>query len=162
MAYLNGRIMMDEYTGDEEYSSLTFYHGTSDELAIDRLCPAAETGKLREEWRKKLTDKVFITDSMYSAARYAKKASKKYGGHPVVYIVRPEGDVWYTHTNEYVCDSAEIIGTANFAGGLTTKQGTVFCLDKEQDREPSSVLLRFRKCGLMFCNKPIFPCVLLK
>jgi len=141
MASLNNRYLMDEYTGDEEYSSLTFYHGTSDELAIDRLYPAAETGKLREEWRKKLTDKVFITDSMYSALRYAKKASIKYGGHPVVYIVRPEGDVWYIHTNEYVCDSAEIIGTANVSGGSISKQGTFSCLDKEQDRELSPVLL---------------------
>lgn len=68
----------NEYWADvesnEDYSALTFYHGTSDALDISCILPAAETGFLREDWRKKLTDKVFLTDSLYSAQKYAKKA----------------------------------------------------------------------------------------
>lgn len=83
----------NEYWADvesnEDYSALTFYHGTSDALDISCILPAAETGFLREDWRKKLTDKVFLTDSLYSAQKYAKKACSKFGGNPVVYVVRP-------------------------------------------------------------------------
>lgn len=60
----------NEYWADvesnEDYSALTFYHGTSDALDISCILPAAETGFLREDWRKKLTDKVFLTDSCNS------------------------------------------------------------------------------------------------
>jgi len=38
---------------------MEFYHGTSDIFDIQELRPAIETGNLREEWRKKLTNKVF-------------------------------------------------------------------------------------------------------
>ena len=56
----------------------TFYHGTSDILPIKNiLLPANQTGNLREDWRKKLTNKVFFTDSLMSAQKYAKKSTKK-------------------------------------------------------------------------------------
>lgn len=46
----------NEYWADvesnEDYSVLTFYHGTSDALDISCILPAAETGFLREDWRK--------------------------------------------------------------------------------------------------------------
>ena len=88
----------------------TFYHGTSDVLPIKNIIlPPLHTNNLREDWRKKLTDKVFFTDSLMSAQKYAKKAAEKYGGNPIVYEVRPIGDVWNPNTNEYVSDRARII-----------------------------------------------------
>lgn len=69
-----------------------FYHGTSDTLKIGKvLLPPVITDNQRESWRKKYLDKVFFTSSLLSAEMYAKKACKKYGGSPVVYIVRPIG-----------------------------------------------------------------------
>lgn len=95
----------------EDYNNFMFYHGTSSALNITVLLPAAETGMLREEWRTKMTHKVFFTDSLLSAQQYAKKAAKKYGGYPVVYAVKPNGDVWHINNTEYVADSAEILYT---------------------------------------------------
>ena len=91
---------------------MTFYHGTTDMFEIDMIKPAQETNNLREEWRKKLTNKVFFTPSFLSAQKYAKKAAQKYGGNPIVYIVKPIGDVWHINTNEYVADRAKIIKKA--------------------------------------------------
>ena len=92
----------------------TFYHGTSDILPIKNiLLPANQTGNLREDWRKKLTNKVFFTDSLMSAQKYAKKAAAKYGGNPIVYEVTPIGQVWNPNTNEYVADKARIINIIN-------------------------------------------------
>lgn len=89
----------------------TFYHGTSDILPIDNIIlPANQTGNLREDWRKKLTNKVFFTDSLMSAQKYAKKAAAKYGGNPIVFVVRPIGQIWNPNVNEYVADKARIIG----------------------------------------------------
>ena len=88
----------------------TFYHGTSDNLKIGNiLLPPCNTGNLREEWRKKLTNKVFFTTSLMSARMYAKKAAARYGGNPIVYEVKPIGDIWNPNTNEYVADRAKII-----------------------------------------------------
>ena len=96
---------------------MSFYHGTTDLFKITMLLPANETGNLREEWRKKLVDKVFFTDSLMSAEKFAWKAVEKYGGKPVVYEVKPNGDVWHTNTNEYVADSAQIIRLAEVYDG---------------------------------------------
>lgn len=93
----------------EDYSNFVFYHGTSSALDIPVLLPAAETGTLREEWRTKMTHKVFFTDSLLSARQYAKKAAKKYGGDPVVYVVKPNSEVWHINNTEYVADSANIL-----------------------------------------------------
>ena len=57
-----------------------------------------------------LTNKVFFTNSLLSAEKFAKKAALKYGGNPVVYEVNPVGDVWHVNTNEYVADRAKIVG----------------------------------------------------
>lgn len=89
---------------------MTYYHGTTDVFEINELLPAIETGNLREEWRKKLTNKVFFTNSLLSAEKFAKKAALKYGGNPVVYEVSPVGDIWHVNTNEYVADRAKIVG----------------------------------------------------
>lgn len=88
-----------------------FYHGTTDAFPIRNvLLPANRTGNLREEWRKKYIDKVFFTDSSLSAYMFAKKACAKYGGNPVVYIVKPVGQFFHTVNNEYIADRAVVIG----------------------------------------------------
>ena len=69
----------------------TFYHGTSTALNLGHvLLPANETNVLREDFRKKLRNVVFITTSKVSAERYAKKAVQRFGGEPVVYTVKPD------------------------------------------------------------------------
>lgn len=90
---------------------MTFYHGTSSNLNIDKvILPPTETQIQRESWRHKLTDKVFITNSVKSAIMYAKKACDKYGGHPKIYQVEPSEDIEYINDAQYICDSAIIIG----------------------------------------------------
>lgn len=89
---------------------MKFYHGTTTALHIEKeIIPPVESGVLREEWRKKLTTKVFFTTSTMSAYKFAKKAATKYGGEPIVYEVEPIGDVWHINTNEYIADKAKII-----------------------------------------------------
>ena len=91
---------------------MKYYHGTSTAIKLnigDMILPPLITSNLREEWRKKLTNKVFFTDSLHSAERYAKKAADKYGGEPVVYIVKPIGDIWCPNNTEYVADKAKIL-----------------------------------------------------
>ena len=52
----------------------TFYHGTSSVLEIGKeLLPPMYTGNLREDWRKNNQDVVYMTTSLDSAKRYAKK-----------------------------------------------------------------------------------------
>lgn len=88
-----------------------FYHGTSDTLKIGKvLLPPVITSNQREDWRKKYLDKVFFTSSLLSAEMYAKKACRKYGGSPVVYIVRPIGQFFNTVNNEYIADKALVLG----------------------------------------------------
>lgn len=93
---------------------MTFYHGTSDLFPIKRfILPPTLTGTLREEWRKRDTDKVFFTSSLLSASGFAKKASKKYGGSPVIYIVTPIGDYYNSINSEFVADKARVLGIYN-------------------------------------------------
>lgn len=90
---------------------MAFYHGTSSNLNINKvILPPTETQIQRESWRQKLTDKVFITNSIKSAIMYAKKACDRYGGNPKVYQVDPNGNVEYINDAQYICDSAIIIG----------------------------------------------------
>jgi len=98
--------MMDSYFEDEELPKL--YHGTTDEFEIDTLYPACETNNLREENRHDLLDYVFLTCSYVSALRYAIKASKKYGGNPIVYTVEPSADCFHWQSGQYLCKSAKI------------------------------------------------------
>lgn len=69
-----------------------------------------QTKNLREKWRKKYVDKVFFTTSLLSAENYAKKACKKYGGNPVIYIVKPIGQYFNRIDHEYIADKARIVG----------------------------------------------------
>lgn len=90
-----------------------FYHGTSTDLGLwigDYLHPPIETGILRENWRGKLTDKVFFTSSPLSAMKFAKKAVERFGGAPIIFEVKPLGYYWNNNTNEYIADSAKIVG----------------------------------------------------
>lgn len=88
-----------------------FYHGTSSALHIDKwILPPVYTYNKREDWRTKYTDKIFFTNSLLSAWKFARKACDKYGGMPVVYRVKPIGQWFATINTEYVADKALIIG----------------------------------------------------
>lgn len=87
-----------------------FYHGTSDIFDMKgMILPPLQTKNLRENWRKKYINKVFFTTSLLSAENYAKKACKKYGGTPVVYIVSPIGQYFNRIDCEYIADKARIV-----------------------------------------------------
>lgn len=86
-----------------------YYHGTTDLLPIgNTLLPPSKTGYLREDFRRKLHDVVFLTDSLMSAEGYAKKAVMTYGGNPCVYEVEPVGEVTKINDTQYICDEALI------------------------------------------------------
>ena len=74
------------------------------------ILPPIRTNNLREEWRRKYTDKVFFTTSLLSAENYAKKACKKYGGNPVIYVVKPIGQYFNRIDCGYIADKAVVIG----------------------------------------------------
>ena len=87
-----------------------YYHGTSSALNITKvILPPIKTNIKREYWRERLTDKVFITNSIKSAKMYAKKACEKYGGNPIIYKVKPFGLLTQLHNAEFICDGAKII-----------------------------------------------------
>ena len=91
---------------------MIFYHGTTTAFNLmkgDILLPAIITGNLREDWRKKYIDKVFFTNSLLSAEKFAKKAANKYGGEPTVFIVKPKPPYYHINTNEFIADRAIII-----------------------------------------------------
>lgn len=86
---------------------MTYYHGTS-VPGLKVILPPLETRVLREDFRKKLLDCVFVTPSRLSAANYAKKCAVKFGGKPVVYEVRPINP-HEINTSQYVCDKAIVL-----------------------------------------------------
>ena len=90
---------------------MIYYHGTTDKFDIkdNILKPSIETGILRENWRKKNLNKVYLTTSLLSAEKFAYKACQKYGGCGVIYEVEPLGDFYNPNTNEYVTDNAKIL-----------------------------------------------------
>ena len=90
---------------------MTFFHGTSSALHIKKwILPPVYTQVKREHWRSKYNDKVFFTNSVLSARKFARKACEKYGGEPLVYIVKPVG-VWFKTINtEYIADKALVVG----------------------------------------------------
>ena len=88
---------------------MTFYHGTSiPNLKV--ILPPIETRVLREDFRKKFMDCVFVTPSRLSAANYAKKCAAKLGGQPVIYEVRPINP-HEINNSQYICDKAYVINT---------------------------------------------------
>lgn len=89
---------------------MTYYHGTSTACQVgDILLPPSDTQRLREHFRKKHLDSVFLTISLRSAEMYAKKACAYFGGTPVVYKASPVGDV-VMNGIECICDKAIIKG----------------------------------------------------
>lgn len=87
-----------------------FYHGTSTHVNIkDKLLPPIATDNLREIFRKKLQDKVFVTDSKVSAEKYAKKAVAHFGGDAVIYTVKPDYYSLIKNGTEYTTDYAIIL-----------------------------------------------------
>lgn len=100
---------------------MEFFHGTTTAFGLrvgDKLLPAAETGILREEWRKKHTDKVFFTTSLLSARKFAKKASVRFGGEPIVFEVKPKVPYCHINTNEYITDRARIIAVKEYVKNI--------------------------------------------
>lgn len=90
---------------------MTFFHGTSSALYIKKwILPPVYTQTKREYWRSKYNDKVFFTNSVLSARKFARKACEKYGGEPLVYIVKPMGMWFNTINTEYIADKALVIG----------------------------------------------------
>ena len=88
---------------------MKYYHGTSSSLDVKSyLLPSIDTDVLREDFRSKLRDVVFVTSSVVSAEKYAKKAVDRFGGDPVVMIVSPIG-ARRINNNEYVCDKAIVL-----------------------------------------------------
>ena len=94
---------------DDDFENKIFYHGTSDALNIHELLPADETGVLRDSGRQHMVNKVFFTDRLDVAKRYAFKAVERFGGRPIVYAVLPVGDVWNVRDVEFVSDKAMIV-----------------------------------------------------
>ena len=86
---------------------MTYYHGTSIP-GLKVILPPIETRVLREDFRKKLLDCVFVTPSKLSASKYAKKCAAKLGGDPIVYEVRPVNPT-EINVSQYVCDKAFVI-----------------------------------------------------
>lgn len=90
---------------------MIYYHGTSTIFNIHRvILPPAITGNLREDWRKANLNQVYVTDSLLSAQKFAYKCADKYGGSPIVYKVKPIGNLWRRKDTEYLADKALILG----------------------------------------------------
>lgn len=49
---------------------------------------------------------MFLTNSLVSAQKYARKAAEKYGGEPVVYEAKPVGYISQVNKTEFVCETA--------------------------------------------------------
>jgi DNA/RNA tunnel of bacterial DNA dependent RNA polymerase. len=102
----------------ENIVQFPYYHGTSSNLGIgDTLLPPNSTDKISELGRKKNLDKVFFTRDYKSAEIYAKKAVKRFGGDPVVFLIKPIGDLSVVQdmpgTTVFMADTAEILDVYN-------------------------------------------------
>lgn len=87
-----------------------FYHGTSSIFNIRKfILPPVDTNNLREDWRKNNLDVVYITTSLLSAMRYARKACEKFGGDPIVYEVKPLGFWAHRVDTEYIAEKALVL-----------------------------------------------------
>ena len=65
-------------------NNVKYYHGTS-VLGLEVILPPIETGNLREDFRDKFQDCVFVTNTKMSAEKYARKSDQKNGITQVVY-----------------------------------------------------------------------------
>lgn len=88
---------------------MELYHGTSSMFGeLTEILPSTETNILREEFRNKLIDCVFLTNSLMSAFKYAQKCCEKFGGNPVIYLCEPNEIISQNET-EFICDCAKVI-----------------------------------------------------
>ena len=90
---------------------MTYYHGTS-VSGLTEILPPSETNNLREDFRQRYRDCVFITPLRKSAEMYAKKCALKFGGQPVVYEVEPVNE-YEINVSQYICDKAYVITSYN-------------------------------------------------
>jgi hypothetical protein len=90
---------------------MTYYHGTS-VSGLTEILPPIETNILREDFRKKFMDCVFVTPLKKSAEAYAKKCAAKFGGQPVVYEVEPVNPT-EINVSQYICDKAIVLKSYN-------------------------------------------------
>lgn len=88
---------------------MTYYHGTSI-TGLTEILPPAETNVLREDFRTKFLDYVFVTPLKKSAESYARKCATKFGGSPVVYEVKPVNPI-NINTAQYICDKAFVLNS---------------------------------------------------
>lgn len=88
---------------------MTYYHGTS-VSGLTEILPPVETHVLREDFRKKFLDCVFITPLKKSAEAYARKCATKFGGNPIVYEVKPVNPS-EINVSQYICDKARVINS---------------------------------------------------
>ena len=86
---------------------MTYYHGTSI-AGLQEILPPTETNNLREDFRRKFRDCVFVTPLRKSAETYARKCALKFGGKPVVYEVKPINPI-EINVSQYICDKALVI-----------------------------------------------------
>lgn len=85
---------------------MTYYHGTS-VSGLTEILPPVETNMLREDFRKKFLNCVFITPIKKSAEAYARKCAAKFGGNPIVYEVKPVNPS-EINVSQYICDKAYV------------------------------------------------------
>ena len=88
---------------------MTFYHGTS-VSGLTEILPPVDTDILREDFRTKFLDCVFVTQLRKSAEAYARKCAAKFGGTPVVYEVTPVNPT-NINTAQYICDKAFVLSS---------------------------------------------------
>lgn len=87
-----------------------YYHGTSSALKIsDYIKPPLETRVKRETQRNYNEDVVYITNSLGMAANFAIKATRKFGGTPIIYEVEPDSSSLFNRQGaEYTTKFAKI------------------------------------------------------
>ena len=92
---------------------MKYYHGTSTACGVKKIIlPPTYTNNLREDFRKKYQDCVFLTISLRSAEGYAKKASARFGGNPIVYRAKP-CRIIAMNGLECICDKAIVEEVVN-------------------------------------------------
>jgi hypothetical protein len=90
---------------------MTYYHGTSIS-GLTEILPPSESNNLREDFRQKFKDCVFVTPLKKSAEAYARKCAQKFGGVAVVYEVEPVNPI-EINVSQYICDKAYVINSYN-------------------------------------------------
>lgn len=90
-----------------------YFHGTSSTLNIARQIKSPiETSVLRQKQRDFNHEVVYVTTSLGTAANFAVKAVRRFGGVPVIYEVEPDSSsLSHYKGTEWITKSAKIIKT---------------------------------------------------